>query len=68
MNRDERVGVCIGFLAGITVGGIVALLTAPRSGRETREIIKDKVATLVEQDPSEGAFLRVVRKKGYSGA
>jgi len=68
VNRDEYLGVGIGFLAGITIGGIVALLFAPKSGRETREIIKDKISTLVEEDASEAAFLTVVRKKGYSKA
>jgi gas vesicle protein len=32
----------IGLLAGAAVGGAVALLVAPRSGKETREMIRGK--------------------------
>jgi|WetSurMetagenome_2_1015567.scaffolds.fasta_scaffold945264_2 gas vesicle protein len=32
----------IGLLAGAAVGGAVALLIAPRSGKETREMIRGK--------------------------
>lgn len=56
MNRDECCGsgvVVISFLAGTVVGAAIALLTAPKSGRETREMIaeystdlKDKAQTI----------------------
>lgn len=32
--------VLVAFLAGATAGAVVAYLTAPRSGRETREELK----------------------------
>ena len=32
--------VVLAFLAGAAIGGAIALLTAPRSGRETREKIR----------------------------
>lgn len=58
MNRDEccSSGVAvISFLAGTVVGAAIALLTAPKSGRETREMlaeygaeIKDRTITLPE--------------------
>ena len=35
-------GFLIGFLAGGTVGAIIALLTAPKSGKELRGDIKQK--------------------------
>jgi len=33
--------VFLSFVAGAAIGGVVALLAAPRSGEETREKIKD---------------------------
>jgi len=42
MNRDNTIGFGIGFLTGAVVGGVIALLFAPRSGKETRQLIKDK--------------------------
>ena len=45
MSDDTRGGstatVMLAFLAGAAVGAGVALLLAPRSGRETRDKIKD---------------------------
>ncbi len=44
-NRTMRAGVGMfffGLLAGAVVGGIAALLLAPRSGKETREMIRGK--------------------------
>ncbi len=38
-NGGSKVGA---FLAGLGIGAIVALLFAPRSGQETREIIAQK--------------------------
>lgn len=35
-----------GLLAGAAIGGIIALLYAPRSGKETREQIKSKFEEL----------------------
>jgi gas vesicle protein len=35
-------GLIIGFLAGAVIGGAVAILYAPNSGAETREILKDR--------------------------
>ena len=42
--RDNNLtkGFLIGFLAGGTVGAIIALLTAPKSGKELRADIKQK--------------------------
>ena len=31
------------FLAGVVTGGVVALLTAPKSGKEMRHLIKEDV-------------------------
>lgn len=42
MNRDNVAGFGIGILAGAAIGGVIALLYAPRSGKETRELLKSK--------------------------
>ena len=38
-----------GLLAGAAIGGIIALLYAPKSGRETREQIKNKFSELEKE-------------------
>ncbi len=40
-RRGPATGLILAFLAGAVSGTVVALLTAPRSGRETRERLKD---------------------------
>lgn len=39
-DRNQVGSVLLGFLLGAAVGGGIALLTAPRSGRETRERLR----------------------------
>jgi gas vesicle protein len=46
MNRDNGIGFGIGLLTGAVIGGVIALLYAPKSGQETRKVIKD-IATEV---------------------
>jgi len=41
-------GLLIGFLTGAAVGSIVALLFAPKSGKELRQDIKNKSQELVD--------------------
>ncbi len=44
-NRTAAAGVgmfFVGLLAGAVAGGIAALLLAPKSGRETRDMIRGK--------------------------
>ena len=36
MNKDNTIGFGIGLLTGVVIGGVVALLYAPRSGKESR--------------------------------
>ena len=42
MNKDNAVGFSIGLITGVIIGGVIALLYAPKSGKETRQLIKDK--------------------------
>ena len=39
MNGQQRASFGRGILAGAVVGGIIALLYAPKSGKETRALI-----------------------------
>lgn len=49
-NEDSGMGkgLLIGFLTGAAVGSIVALLFAPKSGKELREDIKNKSQDFME--------------------
>lgn len=42
MSEDNGGSKLAFFLAGLGIGGILALLFAPRSGKETRELIAQK--------------------------
>lgn len=48
MNRDCAIGFGVGLLAGAVVGGVVALLYVPQSGKETRQMVKDKTTEAVD--------------------
>ncbi len=42
MNRGHAIGIGIGLLAGAAIGGAIALLYAPQSAKETKQLIRDK--------------------------
>ena len=44
MDKDGAVSFGIGMLTGLVIGGTLALLYAPQSGKETRAAIKEKAA------------------------
>lgn len=50
MSRDNGLGkgLFIGFLAGSTIGAVIALLYAPKSGKEFRNDIKEKTDDLLD--------------------
>jgi gas vesicle protein len=48
MNKDNAIGFSIGLLTGVIIGGVVALLYAPKTGKETRQLIKDKATEVVD--------------------
>ena len=48
MNKDNVIGFSIGLLTGAVIGGTIALLFAPKTGKETRQIIKDKATEVVD--------------------
>jgi len=58
-NKTSK-GLLIGFLAGGVVGAAIALLYAPKSGREMREQIRHKKDELID-DTSE--YLQIAKTK-----
>lgn len=57
--RDCNLGAVAGaFLTGALIGGAVALLFAPRSGAETREMIRDFVDDEVDMAKDKAAAAR----------
>ena len=48
MNKDHCIGFGIGLLSGALIGGVIALLYAPKSGKDTRQMIKDKTSEVVD--------------------
>lgn len=49
MNKDNAIGLGIGLLAGAAIGGIIALLYAPKTGKEARQLIQDKATDVVDE-------------------
>jgi gas vesicle protein len=49
MNREQWGSFGIGILAGSVVGGAVALLFAPKSGKETRAFFKEKAGDIEDK-------------------
>lgn len=52
-NNGDGTKVLVGFLAGAAIGGILALLFAPRSGKETREKIQEYSDKITENAKAE---------------
>ena len=48
MNKDHVIGFGIGLLSGAVIGGVIALLFAPKTGKETRQLIKDKAIEVAD--------------------
>ena len=48
MNKDNAIGFGVGLLTGAVIGGIIALLYAPKTGKETRQLIKDKATDVID--------------------
>ena len=53
---DEGKDILIGVLVGLAAGMVIGYLTAPQSGKETREILKGKM------DEVKGKMDEVVEK------
>jgi gas vesicle protein len=70
MNKDNAIGFGIGVLTGAIIGGVIALLYAPKTGTETRKIIKDKTIEVVDavKDKGSEVFEAVKSKSGEVAA
>jgi gas vesicle protein len=63
MNRDNLISFGIGLGTGILIGGILGVLFAPKSGIETRQIIKSKAAELKDKAKDLPADIRAKLNK-----
>jgi gas vesicle protein len=43
VRLDTIQWAALGFASGLAIGGAVALIMAPKSGRETRKLVQSKV-------------------------
>ena len=59
-NNGSAKSVLVGFLAGTVVGAIIALLYAPKSGKELRSEIKQKANDFKDDA---GEYLKAARSK-----
>jgi gas vesicle protein len=48
MSSEQWTSFGLGVLAGAVIGGLIALLYAPKTGKETREFIRDKSGEVYE--------------------
>jgi gas vesicle protein len=48
MDNKTLAGFSIGLLTGAVIGGVVALLLAPQSGKETRRQIRETTGDVID--------------------
>jgi gas vesicle protein len=64
MESENLTAFGIGLLAGLVIGGAVALLYAPKTGKETRKLIKDKATEVVDTVKEKtGGVIDAVKEK-----
>ena len=68
MNKDHVVGLGIGLLSGAVIGGVIALLYAPQSGKETRQQIKEKTVEVAGAIKEKASGIVDAVKEKTSGA
>lgn len=49
MDKDKASGIGIGIIIGGALGLAVGLLCAPKSGKETRQLMKEKATAAVSK-------------------
>ena len=67
MECKTSAGFGTGLLIGAVIGGAIALLYAPKSGKETRQLIKDKVTEVVDEVKEEASEVVDEVKEKASG-
>ena len=72
MENNNKIKVLISFLIGGTIGGAVALLFAPKPGRELRTDISQKTKDLIEEGKNSSEYIWTGAKEKvgnvYNGA
>jgi gas vesicle protein len=69
-DRDAGSSFAMGFLIGAVVGVAIGFLYAPKAGRETRELLKEKAGEIADKtkEAAGEARKRVGEKIGHKGA
>jgi gas vesicle protein len=67
MNNDNAIGFGIGLLTGAVIGGVIALLYAPQSGKKTRKFLKNKATEFVDEVKEEASEVVDEVKEKASG-
>lgn len=66
MGTDKStVGLTIGFVLGAAIGLALALLLTPKSGKQTRELIKGQVAEIPSTIQEQAADRKKVYKETW---
>ena len=67
MSREEWTSFGLGVLVGAVLGGVIALLYAPKSGKELRQEIKGKASEALEAGMGKVGEIRHVMGEKISG-
>ena len=59
MNKDKVSGLAIGLAVGAVIGLAIGFLYAPKSGKETRELIKEKALEVKEKAASAVSKIKI---------
>jgi len=68
MESKTLAGFGIGLVAGAVIGGVIALLYAPKTGTGTRQLIKNKATEVVDAVKEKTSELIDVVKEAASEA
>jgi gas vesicle protein len=60
MDKEKLASFGIGIGTGLLIGGILGILYAPKSGKETRTIIRDKAVKVKDKVAGD---IRAIRNK-----
>ena len=67
-NNTSLAGFGIGLITGAIIGGVIALLYAPNSGKKTKKLIKDTVTEFVDTVKEETSGVMDTVKEAASEA
>jgi gas vesicle protein len=69
-DRDAGSSFAIGFLVGAIVGVAIGFLYAPKAGRETRALLREKAGEIADKtkEAAAEAKKRLGEKLGHKGA